>query len=114
MNIFIACNLSRSYIVAPVEVKTVTYSGSVEGYDYNDARSLCCISFVPEEGTNILSLVEEIRNSCRKRDNLNDLIYVKSEFSKYEKDQRPRIIIRFRNGDKGFADAPSFHFAKSR
>lgn len=88
-------------------VSNITFSGSTEGYGWNEAQSQNAITF----RTNTPDEHIELIKSKFKRDEtrFDEFVKLRITFESWEKNTTPKIVIYFCSGSKGMLNPPSFN-----
>ncbi len=95
-----------------IDPASLNFFGAINGYDYNDPKSLNGISFVLNTPDLTATVVEEIKSTFRyAQSKPEDYIKVRDTFEDYESDKRPRITILVGNGSRGLKNPLEFNLS---
>lgn len=107
--ITIFCNAFPKLVIPQIDITTFSFCGPTIGYDHSDSKSNSTIGFVAE---NAHEIVKQIQSTFRHNIEYykpEDYIKVIDKFEDYEKDKRPRIVIKLESGCRGLTSPSSFN-----
>lgn len=92
-----------------IDISSFNYGGMVQ-YAIDDRKRDSVISFVLADIEKTDMVVQMLRDKLTLT--VDKEIYVRSrkEFTKYDSDHRPRVIVRLPSGYENIASPPDFHF----
>jgi hypothetical protein len=103
------CNAFPTVIITGIDAATLRFNGPTDGYD---DKNYSVVGIVAE---NAHEQVEEIKKTFHLSPEYSkpeDYIWVRDKFDDYEKDKRPRVAIKLKNGYRGMTNPPSFHLSE--
>ena len=92
-----------------IDISSFNYGGNVE-YAIDDRKRDSIISFVLADVEKTDEIIQLLKDKLTLTVDKDIYVRARKEFTKYDSDHRPRIIVRLPSGYENIASPSDFHF----